>query len=270
MLTDFLRYAIGEPDKYEINRPYYVLKGDGVYLYKSTGALLMKKLFTGFGEKRVPGLVKGEEGVEYQLPKVPFRYWLMILDFYKEVYEKNGTEASVHIFHKKDGKDIPDNYLTDETYSKGVLVEGDWVVYCPKQRNTATITEFGDDEFYQWLRVNLIPVIETHSHHKMDAFWSQTDNDNQQDEQYYGVYGRIGTKDKFLMKHVVGGEYTNIPVTDVFEFPTVETVQVVTQIEGYEIQGVEDKTEVVPYEGVFKSRNEYPEEWFEMIQGNRK
>lgn len=267
MLKSFLRYGVEEPEEYELNRPYYLLKGDGVYMYKSTGALLIKKLFTGFADVKVPGLQGGSEGVEYNLPKIPFKYWLMILDFYKEVYERFSTEASAHIFYKKDGVELPEKYVEDENYADGLVVDGNWIIYCPQQINTGTLTKFGEDEFYNWLRTAMIPVIETHSHHKMNAFWSGTDVENQQDAQYYGVFGRIGSEDKFLMKHVVEGEMTDIPVTEVFEFPTVEIKKKLTQIDGYDVcVDNEDKVKNKPYEGKFNRKNEYPEKWFNMIQ----
>lgn len=259
-LTQFLRHGVGEPDVYERNRPYYLMKKDGVYRHTSTGAMLIKELYTSFGKVSVPGLQNGSVGVDYILPKIPFKYWLMILDFYKAVYEQDGTEAAVHIYYNEEGKNIPEEM---NRYKVGLVEDGKWNIYCPQQVSSSTLTSFGDDELYEWFRKNTISVIETHSHHTMDAFWSGTDNRNQQDAQYYGVYGKITSNDNFLMKYVVNGELTNIPVTEVFEFPMIITTETVKGVEGYNVCKTDAELQTVerPYDGSFERLNEFPEKW---------
>lgn len=266
-ISQFLRYGVDEPDVYELRKPYYLLKKDGVYRHTSTGAMLIKEKYIEFGGRGVPGLPEGEEGVDYILPKIPFKYWLMILDFYKEVHEVWGTEASVHIYYMEEEKEIPSEY---EKNKVGILRDGKWVIYCPQQVNTGVLTSFGKDKLYQWLIVNTIAVIETHSHHIMNAFWSGTDAINQQDTQFYGVYGRINTQDKFLMKYVIGGKETKVNVDEIFEFPLVEVTRKVIGLEGYNVCDEEEEVHTELYTGVFKRLNEYPKEWLTDCHSTRK
>lgn len=262
-LTSLLRYGVGEPEKYERKRPYYLMKKDGVYRHTSTGAMLIKDRYIDYKGKSVPGLVEGSEGVEYMLPKIDFKYWLMILDFYKAVYEQDKTEAAVHIYYTEEGSDL-EIPLELEDYKVGLIRDGNWLVYCPQQRNSGTLTSFGSDELYKWLRENTISVVETHSHHTMSTFWSGTDTANQQDTQYYAVYGHINTEDDFLLKYVVNGEAVEVCVTDVFEYPMVVTSKKLEGIKGYEDilpEQLDEEEEKQPYKGVFKRKDEFPEEW---------
>lgn len=259
-LTDLIRYSIGRPESYEKGKPYFVMYSDGVYLQRDVGVALVSEKYEEFNMRSIPGLKKGTEGIVYKLPKVPFKYWLMILDFYKKVNDEDKTEASVHIFYHEGELDIPEEY---EDYKVGLLREGNWIVYCPQQVNSSTLTSFGEDALYEWFRRNTVKVIETHSHNTMDAFWSGTDDRNQQDAMYYGVYGLLDTEDKFLMKFVKDGETIDVPVNEVFEFPMVKVRGTVEGVDGYEgvcLEEEEDKYKI--YKGLFGRRNEFPEEWY--------
>lgn len=252
-LRNLISYVTDEPDTYEKNKPYYILKANGVYRHTLRDAVLVKELYSGL-DKDLPLLPKGVEDFEYVLPKIPFKIYLMILDFYKAVYDQSHTEASCHVFYLGDANlEIPAEY---NRYQVGVLQVDDWLVYCPQQTNHGTLTSFREDELYPYLRKNYRLAIETHSHHKMDAFWSGTDNANQKDPVLYGVFGKIGTKDDFLVKYV--HEATNIKIESdvIIDYP-----QVVQQLAG-------DYSELIPtspvktvYKGVFKSLNEFPQEW---------
>lgn len=272
MLKNFIRYSIEEPVEYEEKKPYYILKGDGVYLHRNEGVVLTKRKTIDFGDKTVPGLTKGEEGIQYNLEeKVPFKYWLMILDFYKEVYEQDSTEAAVHIYYNKTGEElnIPEELLPNKV---GLLEEGNWLIYCPQQVNASTLTEFAEDGLYQWLHENTTCVVETHSHHIMDAFWSSTDIQNQQDPIYYGVYGLLGKEDKYIMKYVYDGNIVDVPVGDVFEFPKVKITSTVEEVDGYEgLIDTEDTVRYEDYKGVFNVMcGEFPAVWLEKCHTTRR
>lgn len=252
-LQNLISYATAEPDTYEKNKPYYILKANGVYRQTLRDAMLVKELYSGL-DKDLPLLPKGEEGFFYVLPKIPFNIYLMILDFYKAVYEQSQTEASCHVFYLGEDKlEIPSEY---ESYQVGILQLGEWLLYCPQQTNHGTLTSFREDELYPYLRKNYRLAIETHSHHMMDAFWSGTDNANQKDPVLYGVFGKIGTKDDFLVKYV--HETTNIKIESevIIDYP-----QVVQQLTGMYAELIPTTPVATLYKGAFKSLNEFPKEW---------
>lgn len=231
--------------EYERGRPYIEVLGDGVYRKYRGSAYLVTERVEKFEHKYSLPMVKKGTGkdltMDYALPeKVPFSILYKILNFYKRVYELNKTEASAHIFYLDNAEGSRETFLSEfrETlteeyktaFDNGIYQEGNFVVYAPKQRNTSVVTEFGDDYIYKRFmnESGIVPVVETHSHHTMDAFWSGTDIRNQNDDFYYLVIGKIGTQDSMLLKWVHGGVEYDIPVSVAFEMPMYEVKTVVT------------------------------------------
>lgn len=99
--------------------------------------------------------------------------------------------------------------------------------------------------------------------HTMDAFWSGTDNANENATQFYGVWGKINDeKPKFLFRWVAGDKKVNIDPSVLFDIPQVKITTTVTRevpVEGFEpIVTSTEKYEA--YQGPWENL-EYPEDW---------
>ncbi len=203
----------------------------------------------------VPGLIDLKEGVTLRLPKIPFEHWLKVLTFYRDVHTKDGTEASILFFWNHNKIVIPRMYESGKVIN-GVFEDGQLVIICPEQKNSSSLSEFHMDGMVNWLRENTTPLLETHSHHTMGAFWSATDNQNENMTQFYGVYGNIkDAAPKFLFRYVHGADKTDIPMWELFEKPNVVTVSHVHL--GDTILEVEAKGE---YHGPWPAV-QYPDDW---------
>ena len=217
-----------------------VVARNGIFrVVKTPIALFKKKLSDIPAASAIPGLEAMEEGPELLIPKIPGKYLAMVLTWYREIYQKDKTEASVLFFWNHDDVEIPAHYEPTQVQKnqgkvdgdpvKGLLVDGKLVVYCPQQKNSSGLSEFGDDGMVEWLRANMTGLLETHSHHTMNAFWSGTDNANENATQFYGVWGKILDKDpKFLFRWVAGDAKIDIDYNILFDMPETKITTVVT------------------------------------------
>jgi hypothetical protein len=65
-------------------------------------------------------------------------------------------------------------------------------------------------------------MIEVHSHHLMETYWSQTDDLDHQGKRIYGVIGNFGEKiPKMRLRLSIHGHRIDIPITDLFESNSV-------------------------------------------------
>jgi hypothetical protein len=158
-----------DPEAY--NKPTNIVTAaNGVFRVVKTPIALFKtqlaentKIGKTQNKHSIPGVPAMEEGVELSVPKIPFKYWLQVFNFYKDVDTKDKTEASVLFFWNTNDEQIPTQY-TDNTPVKGLTEDGKLIVYCPRQKNSAGLSEFGHDGMVNWLRENTTPLLETHSH----------------------------------------------------------------------------------------------------------
>lgn len=150
----------------------YVMASDGVYcaIENPVGVYNTKVMETTTKVKDIPALHTGmEEGVELKVPKIPFKYWLMILTFYKDVYDKDKTEAAALFFWNHNNVELPRHYQPRTAQEqpepiKGLIEDGQLIIYCPKQKNSGGLTEYSHDPMYDWLREHTTKYAETHSH----------------------------------------------------------------------------------------------------------
>jgi hypothetical protein len=240
-----------------------VVARNGVFrVVKTPIALFKVKISDIPADKAIPGLESMTEGPELLIPKIPLKYLIMILTFYRDVHAKDKTEASALFFWNHNNEELPTKY-TDNTDVKGMVQEGQLVIYCPQQKNSGTLSEFHQDGMVNYLREHCTPLCETHSHHTMDAFWSGTDDANENMTQFYGVWGKINDEQpKFLFRWVCGGTRVNLDASILFDIPQIEIKTTVTKtipVDGFEPV----VTEEVKYE-TFKGpwqRIEAPEDW---------
>lgn len=270
-LKNLVKYEVDLRDdlfSYEKGKPHYVMVQNGIFKITRNDAILNKvrlaDLTTDF---KIPLLKSVEEGFEYILPKIPFKHYLNILDFFKAVHEKDRTEASCMIYYNHTEEDlvIPEEFK--ETAEKGLVVDGKWLVYAPIQVNSSGLTDFTGDALDSWLRDNSTKVIECHSHHTMDAFWSGTDNANQKENMFYGVFGHINTEDKFLLKAIAndGKLFNHLDVTTLFEFPHVLLTKEVQDLPEDLESAIDERNsrKLVKYTGKFNRLDNFHKGWLE-------
>ncbi|MEK1828782.1 Mov34/MPN/PAD-1 family protein [Priestia megaterium] len=210
-----------------------------------------------------------EQGIELLIPKIPFKYLQMALSFYLDVYDKDKTEASLLFFWNKDNKTLPATY-SDGSPVKGLLTDDQLVIYVPQQVNSSGLSVFKNDKTVDWLRENLSLLAETHSHHTMNAFFSGTDDANENATQFYGVWGRIKNEQPaFAFRYVSGEAKNEICPSVLFDWPkelVKTTVSIRTNLEGVEEKTFEEK-EMGLYHGPFP-KIDYPAEWMEQHKRN--
>ncbi|MGH1263270.1 Mov34/MPN/PAD-1 family protein [Bacillus cereus] len=239
----------------------YVTAANGLFRVEKTPIAIFKVKVQEY-KKPIPGLKTMEEGPELLVPKIPFKFLQMALSFYLDVYEKDKTEASLLFFWNKDNKRLPDVY-SDNSPVKGLMSEGQLVVYVPRQENQGGLSEFHKDPVVDWLRTNLCILAETHSHHTMNAYFSSTDNANENATQFYGVWGYITNQQpKFAFRYVSGDAKIEISPDVLFEWPmaTTTTTEVIT----FEDETLEPVTSINQEHHMFKGpfkKLEYPDEW---------
>ena len=271
MFNNLVKHEIGlREDKmsYEKGKPHFVMAGNGIFKVLRKDAILNKVKIAGLTSSfKVPLLQDISEDFEYILPKIPFKHYINILDFFKAVYEKDGTEASCMIYYNQTDEEIevPTEFTT--LAEKGLDIDGKWLIYAPKQVNTATLTDFRNDGFDEWLRTKYTKVIECHSHNVMNSFWSGTDNSNQKENMFYGVFGKITTLDTFLLKAVAndGKIYDNLPVDSLFEFPKVKVTKELIGFDADIDADIVDlgQPELETYKGAFNQINKFKPSWIE-------
>ncbi|AFQ30310.1 hypothetical protein P4493_10480 [Bacillus thuringiensis] len=247
----------------------YVTAANGLFRVEKTPIAIFKVKVQEY-KKPIPGLKTMEEGPELIAPKIPFKFLQMALSFYLDVYEKDKTEASLLFFWNKDNKRLPEVY-SDNSPVKGLISEGELVVYVPRQENQGGLSEFHKDPVVDWLRTNLCILCETHSHHVMNAYFSGTDDANENATQFYGVWGHITSQQpKFAFRYVSGEAKIEISPDVLFEWPMVTTTT--TEVITFEDETLEPLTSINQEHHMFKGpfkKLEYPTEWMEQHTAKR-
>lgn len=145
------------PVSYDVldKRVTYVTAKNGLFKVTKTPIGLFKELMQAF-DTEIVGLPAMEAGVDLAIPKIPFKYILEALSFYRDINTKDKTEASTLYFWNHRNLELPE--------LPGLRNEGQLVIYCPVQKNSSALSEFGDDENVDWMRENLALLLELHSH----------------------------------------------------------------------------------------------------------
>ena len=78
----------------------------------------------------------------------------------------------------------------------------------PQQAGAANLAYTGGDD------PNI--VLDLHSHQEMDAFYSSTDNRDEQGFRFYAVIGRIFTRPEIILRLGMYGDFYRLPVTTLF------------------------------------------------------
>lgn len=113
---------------------------------------------------------------EWKFKKIPGSIYAQIVAFFRSyVMENQQYEVALRVYYD--------------------IEKAEYVVACPKQRVTAVAIKFEHTNEYRSMRY--IPVLEVHSHNVMRAFFSETDNKNEQSfNTSFGVFGVFGRLNK--------------------------------------------------------------------------
>jgi len=219
-LSDYFnKITVGETENYKVGIPFHEVMADGIYRGMSNGCMVARKRLLSYEDGEFPLADAGNEGFKLLVPKIPFRYWEMVWNFYRDVNEEYGAEAAVLFYWNHRGFDLEKEIPVElrNEYGKGLLIDGDLIIYVPKQRNSKALTEYHGDKMRIWLGQHTANYLDTHSHNTMSAFFSGTDDANERLFQFYSVFGRIGIENTCIMRYRFQDSWENIDVFDVFE-----------------------------------------------------
>lgn len=134
-------------------------------------------------------------GFEMTLPKIPIHILMRVLNFFRQLSDRNELEALVHVLYDTD--------------------LGRYTLRVPKQELTHTSVHCVLDEEYPDY---MIHVMDIHSHNTMSAKFSCIDDDDEKATRLYAVVGRL---DRVLPDITVrascGGQFIPLRCEEVFE-----------------------------------------------------
>jgi hypothetical protein len=183
----------------------YVLTGAGVYV---AGARKGLDALVPVAHCEVRGLPVCDPYVRMAYPRVARWAVDVMLHLAREAVGARGEPVEI-LFHL-----MWDNDWYDAPPSMNRL-DG-WRLVVPKQRATWTSVQpedTGPGSSYAEA------IIEVHSHHTMHAFWSGTDDRDEQGFRLYGVLGDIFSEPVLRVRVGVYGYFWEIPASEVFELP---------------------------------------------------
>jgi PRTRC genetic system protein A len=188
-----------EPPRAKGDLYNYALAGNGVFMRASRPELEATIPIAGC---EVRGLADLEPSVTLAYPRVSKGYLQRILDLSLSacVVKGSAIESLYHLFWLKDKER--------------------WRLDKPLQSATAaSVRPVEDGPGSSYDRA----LIEVHSHHEMDAFFSGTDDADEQGFRIYGVIGNIFTEPKLRVRVGVYGNFWELPAETIFEMP--DTIQ---------------------------------------------
>ena len=230
MLLDFGAFLDAEvsPEVYfgniktedmEDDRIYTLVGKKGIFTTKKSGAIRVTKLEESYKDSTAKMLVRLDDvktGLEVLVPKIPFKYYMQVLDYFREVHRVQGNEAGVTVFYRNERTDM-DKVL--ELGGDGVILHDDFIIYCPVQENSPAIHIIEGEELYEYLLDNSTQVLELHSHHTMGIGWSGTDDANMKNFRQYTVFNHIERIGKTQTRSYFRGDFINFKDSDLFEIP---------------------------------------------------
>ncbi|MBQ0137964.1 MAG: hypothetical protein KBT36_01565 [Kurthia sp.] len=195
----------------------YLLSNDGMIyaLYQSVSGLIIvpaefddetrDKIVTACGYQnfsQLPG--KFTPTFEWHLPKIPNKILRQIVGFFRSyVMESAQYEVALRVYW--------DNVVNE------------FIVDCPKQTVTPVLIHFEQMEQYAGVNaLRYIPVLEIHSHNVMRAFFSSTDDENEQSFNttfgVFGVFGRLNREAyEMVFRAKMKDQALEIQVNEIFE-----------------------------------------------------
>jgi hypothetical protein len=197
---------------------------------------------------KVPGIVPVmKAGVALAVPRLPWEAFAQTVVFFREVNRLHRAEAYVQWWYRPEGAASPGS-------------PAGYYPHVPLQDvSGGGVDHLGDHQPGD----GSIHVLDIHSHHTMDAYFSPTDDgDEKKSNRLFGVVGRI---DKPIpaskWRACSAGTFLDLTMEDVVEIPTEEHKFVVDFSVMIKAGGsLTIPVSVDPFAGV-----EFPEEWLKAL-----
>jgi hypothetical protein len=182
------------------------------YLVGSNGTLARSRrpglevgLPVGVNYQPIKGLAPLLPYVKWELPRVPLQLVELMLSVSRTLSTPQPTEVLFHLCHG-----------TPPT-GDGIISDGDWNLEAPAQRATAESVE--PEETGAGTSTERA-LIEVHSHHSMEAKFSEGDDADELGWfRIYGVLGNIFEKPEIRVRIALFGHVCEWPAADFFELP---------------------------------------------------
>lgn len=175
----------------------YVVAASGLYI-RSADAWVDALVPVALSASPLPGLALVQPYAQLRVPRVP-ESWLAAL--VASAKRAMPAEAMYQL--------VPD--------ALAINSRGGWAAHRPPQRATPGRVTFAD----------VTPAaVDVHSHHSMAAFFSGTDNQDEQGLRFYCVLGRLDTRPEIAARVGVYGHTMRVPALAVFDGlgPCVDTL----------------------------------------------
>jgi hypothetical protein len=134
------------------------------------------------------------EGFELTVPKIPLSLLWQAVAFFRQVYGLHQSEAAVRAVYNRKTK----RYFLD----------------CPPQEVSAARCNFDRHQSFS----DGIVVAEIHSHGRLQAGFSGTDDKDELADRFYGIVGRV--EDFFpqtCFRLAIGGNHLDVDICDLFD-----------------------------------------------------
>lgn len=140
----------------------------------------------------VAGLPLLSEGLSLRVPKIPARWLYRVLDHAAQA--GNGVAVlrpieQMYHFH---------------------FIDGQWRVSIPKQDASAARVSYRGGH-------QATVVLDLHSHHNMSAYFSRTDDEDEQGCRFYAVIGRIYSRPEIRLRLGLYGDFVDLEATELFD-----------------------------------------------------
>lgn len=196
-----IQYQVAYPGgQFPRGKPYaYWLAANGVFKLADTP--YFQATIRVMEGKRLPGLVSFCDDVVLQIPRIPARWLRAVLADARKVGRGRGVLRPIEqMYHFHYFYHDPDDHLNGHG----------WRVERPRQEASAgRVTYQGGDA--------RTIVLDLHSHHEMTAFFSSTDNRDEQGCRFYAVIGRIYSRPQIRLRLGVYGDFLDLPALALFE-----------------------------------------------------
>lgn len=214
--------AAGYPIYYLVaNKSTAVKEGTVTKFVHSTSILRIESSFIGRSIQEVNGKDLGllctiEPNNYYTLPKMPYAFTQRVESFFRTAHKVHGTEAIL--------------ILTFDPAYVGTSNPGEgWGCIAPEQSNTAGHCNYQMDSVMQVKPPNVYIVGTWHSHPEMSAFFSPTDDHDQ--ENWDGIHLTTGWKmhskdgdSEFHIAVIAGGTSYTYQPDQIFDIPPIPDV----------------------------------------------
>lgn len=208
-----------------------VLSDNQVYETMQVPCFRYSRKLSGYDEKNLAEVSKNFTILD-SVGKAPFSFYQHILNFYNYIYEKDNTEATATIFYNYNNVEISSEI--QEEFGNAILQEGNFFLIIPPQRNSGANTDIAEtvggskswNKMSKWFEENMWCFMETHSHHTMGAFWSGTDDANEQHHFFRvcSVFGKITSTQDVLTRLYYQDHYINLTADMLFDLPVERKV----------------------------------------------